>query len=135
LFDQNGWGDPCTFYVLLYDVTDAEGRKAAARVEKNAELRRLILDMASPWHNSDFLIVRRATPSIPVEGEICRRFLEDHPPGRMATLEDVPTPRPGGSVELMERHGYWLTPIEVPFYDALRETGLFFAVQPWIQGD
>ena len=35
---------------------------------------------------------------------------------------------------LTHKDGYWLTPIEVPFYDALRETGLVFAVQPWIQG-
>jgi very-short-patch-repair endonuclease len=37
-------------------------------------------------------------------------------------------------VPLVKRDQYWLTPIELPFYDALRETGLFFAVQPWIQG-
>ncbi|MDX6590841.1 MAG: hypothetical protein QOJ13_37 [Gaiellales bacterium] len=39
-----------------------------------------------------------------------------------------------GSVPLTEVDGYQLTPIEVPFYKALRETGLVFAVQPWIQG-
>ncbi len=33
-----------------------------------------------------------------------------------------------------ERDGHLLTPIEVPFYDALRETGATFAVQPWVQG-
>ena len=38
------------------------------------------------------------------------------------------------NVPLIERDHYWLTPIEVPFYDALRETALVFAVQPWIQG-
>ena len=51
------------------------------------------------------------------------------------SVEDVPTQKPsGGAVPYIERDGYWLTPIEVPFYEALRETALFFAVQPWIQG-
>jgi very-short-patch-repair endonuclease len=46
----------------------------------------------------------------------------------------VPTVKPEGSaVGLVERDGYWLTPIEVPFYDALRETALLFSVQPWMQ--
>jgi very-short-patch-repair endonuclease len=50
-------------------------------------------------------------------------------------LSDLPTqPIMAGSVPLTEVDGYQLTPIEVPFYQALRETGLVFAVQPWIQG-
>ena len=34
---------------------------------------------------------------------------------------------------LEQRGPFYLTPIEAPFYDALAETGLTFAVQPWIQ--
>src|SRR5688500_12755894 len=28
IYDQNGFGDPCSSYVLLYDVTDKNARKA-----------------------------------------------------------------------------------------------------------
>ncbi len=52
----------------------------------------------------------------------------------MPDVTDLPMEKPESQVPLVERDGYWLTPIEVPFYDALRDTGLFFAVQPWIQG-
>jgi hypothetical protein len=34
----------------------------------------------------------------------------------------------------VQRDRFWLTPIEAKFYDAARESSLFFAVQPWIQG-
>jgi very-short-patch-repair endonuclease len=52
-----------------------------------------------------------------------------------ASVEDIPTPKPSGSqVPYVERDGYFLTPIELPFYEALRDTSFFFAVQPWIQG-
>jgi hypothetical protein len=47
---------------------------------------------------------------------------------------EVPTGKPDSNVPLTERDGYWLTPIEVLFYDALRETGAVFAVQPWVHG-
>jgi very-short-patch-repair endonuclease len=49
-------------------------------------------------------------------------------------VSDVPIEKPDSNVPLTQRDDYWLTPIEVPFYEALRETGLIFAVQPWIQG-
>lgn len=49
-------------------------------------------------------------------------------------VEDVPTKPSGSGVPFTERDGHMLTPIEVPFYDALRETGATFAVQPWVQG-
>ena len=39
----------------------------------------------------------------------------------------------GSTVPLEARGPYFLTPIEVPFYDALAETGLTFSVQPWLQ--
>jgi very-short-patch-repair endonuclease len=44
------------------------------------------------------------------------------------------TKRTSYLIELIEKDGYKLTPIEEPFYNALRDTGLTFAVQPWVQG-
>jgi very-short-patch-repair endonuclease len=136
VFDHNGWMDPCTFYVLLYDVADREARDAARDLEEHGGgLRRLILERARPWHTRDFLRIRTVAKSTPLEsGEICRRLGQKHPPAILPSLEDVPTDHPASAVGLTGKDGYWLTPIEVPFYDALRETGLVFAVQPWIQG-
>jgi very-short-patch-repair endonuclease len=56
------------------------------------------------------------------------------PPKRHIDVTDVPDEKPDSNVPLVQRDRYWLTPIEVPFYDALRETGAIFAVQPWVQG-
>ena len=51
------------------------------------------------------------------------------------TLDDLPTEQPPeAQIGFEKREVYWLTPIEAKFYDAARETALFFAVQPWIQG-
>jgi very-short-patch-repair endonuclease len=48
---------------------------------------------------------------------------------------DLPEPEPPpSSVPLVERGLHKLTPIEAPFYDALQETDLTFAVQPRVQG-
>jgi hypothetical protein len=61
----------------------------------------------------------------------------ERPKGQTVAVEDVPTPPPSGSssgTPFIERDGHLLTPIEVPFFDALRETGATFAVQPWVQG-
>lgn len=80
------------------------------------------------------MTIRQVPVSTPVEGQVCRRLGQDHPPKSTPSVEDVPTERPESAVGLVQRDDYWLTPIEVPFYDALRETGLTFAVQPWIQG-
>ena len=133
-FFSNGWGDPCVWYLLLYDVTDHDAREAAAYVERNRVLKNTIAEVARPWHTRDFLIVKRVPTDTPVAGQVCRRFLEDHPAPVQPDLDDVPTFKPiTGSVELTERWPYWLTPIEVPIYDRLAETGLTFAVQPWIQ--
>ena len=74
-------------------------------------------------------------PATLVEGQICRRLGEPHPRPAEPTLEDLPAePPPQARVGFERRDAYWLTPIEAKFYDAARETGLFFAVQPWIQG-
>jgi very-short-patch-repair endonuclease len=134
-FDENDFGDPCTFYVLLYDVTSEKARDGARELQSHPfDLVRLINDRARPWHSSDNLIIKQVPPTTPVEGQICRRLGEKHPARVTPSLEDVPVEIKPGAVELVERDGYKLTPIEVPFYDALRDTGLTFAVQPWIQG-
>jgi very-short-patch-repair endonuclease len=134
-FGKNGWGDPCTFYVLLYDVTEDRARDAARELQSHAfGLVTLIQDRARPWHTRDNLIIKQVPPSMPVEGQICRRLGEKHPARVTPTLEDVPVDIAAGAVELIEKDGYKLTPIEVPFYNALRDTGLTFAVQPRIQG-
>jgi len=132
-FGENDFHDPCTWYVLFYDLAEKDAREASKVVEDEARLRSLITDMASPWHTRDFLAVRRTSRGAPVGGQICRRLGEEHSPQAAADLSDIPAPKPDSSVELVERDGYWLTPIEVPFYDALCETSLSFAVQPWIQ--
>ena len=94
----------------------------------------MIREKAEPWHARDYLRVRTVAKSTPVEGQVCRRLGQEHPPRKTPTLDDVPVEIDGGFVPLTKRDRYKLTPIEVPFYDALRETGLTFAVQPWIQG-
>jgi very-short-patch-repair endonuclease len=67
-----------------------------------------------------------------MRGPICDRpFTEQRD---LVDVEDLPIVKPSSNVPLVERDGYWLTPIEAPFYDALRETGAVFAVQPWVQG-
>jgi very-short-patch-repair endonuclease len=133
VFGRNGWNDPCTFYVLLYDVTDGNARGAANAVDQSI-FRALIKTRAQPWHTDDYFMVRRVHRGTPVEGEICRRVGERHPSSSEPTLDDLPIEPPGGLVGLEKRDVYWLTPIEAKFYDAVRDTGLFFAVQPWIQG-
>jgi len=77
--------------------------------------------------------VRVVSIGTPAEGQVCGRPGQP-PPKKHIDVTDVPVEKPESRVPLEERDGYWLTPIEVPFYDALRETGLVFAVQPWIQG-
>jgi very-short-patch-repair endonuclease len=135
IFDHNGWNDPCTYYVLSYDVTDKEARRAADTVEGNPTLRTLINRVARPWHSSDNLIVSRVPPGTPVRGQICRRAWEAHPPQPEPSLDDLPEEEaPHAQVGFVKRDVYWLTPIEAKFYDAARESALFFAVQPWIQG-
>jgi very-short-patch-repair endonuclease len=136
IYDENGFGDPCSLYVVLFDVTDALAREAARELDSTdnlADLRSLVIDRARPWHSRDNLAIKLVPPSTPVSGQICRRFLERHPARSEPDLSDVPTAKPESEVGLIERDGYWLTPIEVPFYEELRETALLFSVQPWIQ--
>jgi very-short-patch-repair endonuclease len=134
-FGRNDWEDPCSFYELLYDVADPQAREAAKDLGKyGSGLWKIVADEASPWHTRDYLKIRVVPKTTPISGQICRRGGESHPQQITPTLDDVPTTVPEGAVELMKRDVYLLTPIEALFYDALRETGLTFAVQPWIQG-
>lgn len=61
--------------------------------------------------------------------EKCQRLELDTP---HVTLDEVPIPPPLGSGPFELRDGHKLTPIEAPFYDAVRETGTAFAVQPFV---
>jgi very-short-patch-repair endonuclease len=120
--------------VLLYEVTDQKARETAASVDSGAALRRFIREIARPWHSHDFLIVKRVLPTTPVTGQVCRRFLEAHPPTITPSLDDIPVPPPLGNTTGLERRGpHLLTPIEVPIYDRLAETGLTFSAQPFLQ--
>lgn len=119
-------------YQLLYDVEDAGSRDAAKLVRDNIRLVRKAAKQAFSGveHDVDVRVVSVGTPA---EGQVCGRPGEP-PPKPHVDVADVPVEKPNSNVPLTQKDGYWLTPIEVPFYDALRETGLVFAVQPWIQG-
>lgn len=134
-FEHNGWGDPCVWYRLVFDVTDRAKRRAARWLQDNSDgLRAEITSRASMWHTRDFLEIASVPRSAPLMGHLCRRAGEEHPAGTEPTLADVPDQVYDSAVPLERRDHYLLTPIEAPFYDALRDTGLTFAVQPWIQG-
>jgi very-short-patch-repair endonuclease len=138
-FERNGFGDPCSTYALLFDVADSEARDTARKLDEptffRIELQNLIKELARPWHTRDNLMIKIVSRSTPVTGQICRRLGERHPPNVEPALDDLPAERPPQVQAGFERRDvYWLTPIEARFYDAARESDLFFAVQPWIQG-
>jgi very-short-patch-repair endonuclease len=121
-------------YSLLYDEHDPEADPAIETLrESNLEV---ILDEMTPADYSPEAPqdvfpwgTKKAALREPLWGKRCPRRWTD------LTLPDLRDLSNGGQdVPLIERDGFRLTPIEVPFYEALRETGLFFAVQPWIQG-
>lgn len=145
VFGRNSFDDPCTYYVLLYDVADAQARKVLRELNSGQglteplerRLRGIVNELAQPCHSNDNLIIKAVARSTPVEGQICRRLGEEHPPKLEPTLDDLPVeqPSPQAQAGYVKRDGYWLTGIEAKFYDAARDVGnLFFAVQPWIQG-
>lgn len=119
-------------YQLLFDVADTAAREAATQVRSETRLLEKVAaaEFGDLHPNVEVRVCSRGTPA---EGQVCGRAFEP-PPKRHIDVTDVPIEKPGSNVPLVERDGYWLTPIEVPFYDALRETGLVFAVQPWVQG-
>jgi very-short-patch-repair endonuclease len=123
-------------YEVLFDVENPDARQAAKVVRDETGLvEKVIADAFSNRSRvgSHRLNVRVISIGVPAEGQVCGRPWEP-PPKPHLDVSDVPIEKPDSNVPLTKRDGYWLTPIEVPFYDALRETGLVFAVQPWVQG-
>lgn len=119
-------------YVICFDVEERASRDGAQVVRGDTRfLEGVISRLSGGNHRS--VQVRVVSIGTPAEGQVCGRPGQP-PPKKHIDVTDVPVEKPESRVPLEERDGYWLTPIEVPFYDALRETGLVFAVQPWIQG-
>jgi len=125
-FYQDYW------YRLLFDVEDGAAREAATLVRQEESLIRKVIgkEFGGPSYRLEIRVVSAGTPA---QGQICGRP-GTPPPKKHFDVTDVPTEKPDSNVPLTQRDKHWLTPIEVPFYDALRETGAIFAVQPWIQG-
>ncbi len=109
---ENGFGDPCTVYAVLFDVADSEARQAARGLEsERGLLGQGIRRIARPWHSRDYLEIIQVPRSTPVQGQICRRQGEDHPASVSPSLDDVPTFTPsGGTIPLETRGPYYLTP-------------------------
>jgi len=119
-------------YVLFFDVESKQAREAADGIRLDVRFLESVLKKLSPAHAPE-ISVRVVSAGTPSEGQVCGRPGEP-PPKPHIDVTDVPDEKPDSNVPLTKRDGYWLTPIEVPFYDALRDTGVVFAVQPWIQG-
>lgn len=128
-FGEEGWR-----YVLLYDVNDYSARQAAAALNDNSVILRSLQykHARMQGHNVDFAI--QIVPNgKPIGGEVCPRVMAS--PVAASDLRDLPEPEPPATdVPLVERGHHRLTPIEAPFYDALMQTKLVFAVQPRVQG-
>jgi very-short-patch-repair endonuclease len=132
-YQENWAGDPATVYFLSYDVRDPQARVMAKQVrDAQSTVIGVVSNHVRVWDQRSVLEVEIVTPGRASDGETCARLRPNAT--AFVSVEDVPTPEITSSVPLIERDGYQLTPIEVPFYDALRDTGLFFSVQPWIQG-
>lgn len=137
VIDTNNFGDPLTAYHLFFDPA---GDRPAIRVvrDNHDSLHRLIRDHVNLWDGRYSHEVRVMPPDA-LQREVepddvleCQRLRERTPD---VSVEDVPTPPSSGSgVPFTSVDGHMLTPIEVPFYKALRETEATFAVQPWVQG-
>jgi very-short-patch-repair endonuclease len=119
-------------YEIFFDVEDPDARSAAKLVRDHLRLVRKAVKEAFSGVEHDAEI-RVVSIGVPTEGQVCSRP-GLAPPKPHIDVSDVPVEKPDSNVPLVKKDGYWLTPIEVPFYDALRDTGLVFAVQPWIQG-
>jgi hypothetical protein len=126
------FGDYDFWYRILFDVEDAAAREAAALVRTEERFLQQVIreEFGGVRYGTE---VRVTSKGVPAEGQLCGRSWSP-PPKKHLDVTDVPTEKPDSNVPLVERDHYWLTPIEVPFYDALRETGAIFAVQPWVQG-
>lgn len=129
---DNGWDDTQTVYDLYFNGEDEDAR-AAARDVRNADstLERAIKEHVQVWDRRYTHNIRVLAPGREGDGVVCERL---RPDVQGVAVEDAPTDKPDGRAPLEQLDGHWLTPIEVPFYNALRETGATFAVQPWVQG-
>lgn len=109
-------------------------RQAVATLNSGKwQVERLIHGRVPTQGASPDLVVRVVPIGKPVEGEVCPRVLASIP--TTPDLQDLPEPEPPPTdVPLVERGLHKLTHIEAPFYDALMETKLVFAVQPRVQG-
>ncbi|WP_217915421.1 endonuclease domain-containing protein [Miltoncostaea marina] len=129
---EDSWGEPATQYVLMFDVHDSAARLAANSVKAyervlSDEVRRHV----QTWKTHPPFRIQRISRDRSGGGRACsRHFSAPATP----ELVDAPIPKPIGRGPYIERDDYSLTPIEVPIYEALLETGLTFSVQPFIQG-
>jgi hypothetical protein len=62
--------------------------------------------------------VRICSRGTPAQAQVCGR-MSKQPPRKHIDVTDVPGEQPESNLPLVKRDRYWLTPIEVPFYDAL----------------
>jgi len=120
------------YYRLLFDVENELTRDAGHAARESAGFLRSVVKQELGYEAG--VEVNVVALSEPHDGMECGRPGKP-PPKRRADLSDVPvsSASSGGKVPLTDRDGYLLTPIEVPFYDALKSTGLTFSVQPWAQ--
>lgn len=117
---------------LYYDVEQKIKRDAAGIVREHAGFQSQV--SCKLLGLDDFGISGRVVSPAHLWRGVSAVGQGEAPPKEHIDVTDVPVENPSSNIPLTERDGYWLTPIEVPFYDALRDTGLVFAVQPWIQG-
>ncbi|CAN5214009.1 hypothetical protein BH20ACT20_BH20ACT20_04270 [soil metagenome] len=134
LGEDDYYGNPITLYSyeILFDVEERAGREAAQTVRDEDRFLENVVQKLSRGERRP-IEVRVVSAGTPATGMVCAHLFDDVPKAHL-DVTDVPVEKPDSNVPLTKRDNYWLTPIEVPFYDALRETGLVFAVQPWIQG-
>jgi hypothetical protein len=109
-------------YEALFDVERREAREGAHTVRTNLRFLENVIKKLSGGQARD-VSVRVVSPGTAAEGQVCGRPFEP-PPKPHLDVADVPDEKPDSNVPLERIDGYWLTPIEVPFYKALRETGL-----------
>jgi hypothetical protein len=131
---EDDFGNPWASYdyVAFFDVEQRDSRDGAQVVRDEVRFLENVIAKLSGGERRN-VQVRVTAPGTPATGEVCGRPFEPKPKKHL-DVTDVPIEKPESNVPLTQRDTYWLTPIEVPFYDALRETGAIFAVQPWIQG-
>jgi very-short-patch-repair endonuclease len=122
-------------YVVLFDVNSYEGRQAAASLQPHTGEIDSLARRHAPVQGHRWGTQIKVVPGgKPIEGEVCPRVMAPAPD--LQDLADLPEPEPPKtSVPLVERGMHRLTPIEAPFFDAMQETELTFAVQPRVQGD